>query len=439
MARVKQTARRTATITSSVSHLRQLLSGKVHKTTKYTDPLCGKRVACVWVDSTDSERDSSNTEEDILEKTWNIQLLNGSVHSVHRVRMERLLGPSIANWTLQRPSKKLSSSNAFRWGLTELAFDGSPGTAGNEDWPISKVVLGNGSSGFQRNCYYGCDDLDTENWHLIHLHTARFEHHGRLIAEKLLKVHRIRKIDSNEAIFDLGLGSSADAIDKIDEWCTEHPGCVMNLCGPGAREKAKKAKYHYTKDNKRKFCSSQADLCSLAALMNSIAWRYGIKEAENASENLYNPGTRDLAAINGWMQRQSGFSQFSLQKVESDHLCSGNEEGDPILNWLMNQSNGIFLVRIMGTNGVDHMISIDIEDRVILDCMEKRPMVLSEKAVKLCVGDENVFTYCREVRKLRKLPTARRTEKAKRPLKTKNVGSNNNKKTKNITYCLEAR
>lgn len=60
--------------------------------------------------------------------------------------------------------------------------------------------------------------------------------------------------------------------------------------------------------------------------------------------------------------------------------------------WLLQQTQGVFLVRVEGRNGrggvVDHAISIDAASPLVLDVCERFALPLDPRTLMACVGDD---------------------------------------------------
>ncbi len=99
---------------------------------------------------------------------------------------------------------------------------------------------------------------------------------------------------------------------------------------------------------------------------------------------------RHLRDASVWIQRIAG--HCGIEKIKSSRKC------DPA--WLLEQICGVFIVRLSGTNGIDHCIIADCSRKEIIDSCETYPMTLSIHSLEACIGDGSSFKGIKEIRKL---------------------------------------
>ena len=54
---------------------------------------------------------------------------------------------------------------------------------------------------------------------------------------------------------------------------------------------------------------------------------------------------------------------------------------------MRNANEGVWLVNLIGTEGINHVVCIDSSTKKILDGEGKYPMAFNEESIKCCVSD----------------------------------------------------
>ena len=89
--------------------------------------------------------------------------------------------------------------------------------------------------------------------------------------------------------------------------------------------------------------------------------------------------------------------RFRLCKVQHSILVSTQ-------TWLEERREGVSLVRLKGSDsqgaGIDHIVTVDANRSIVLDCVEELALRLQPGVLAACVGDQNDLDEVAEIRRL---------------------------------------
>ena len=202
------------------------------------------------------------------------------------------------------------------------------------------------------------------------------------------------------------VGQMMKNLEYLDNYCILNLDVFIFVYSPGERPSSSNAHQYYLQRNI--FCHSRLGHCMRAAIANAINILGG---NEDASRILHKGPlhVQSLARAVDWITRRYGRYQ-GVKIIQSDPLA-----------WLLRQTNGIFLVRLIGRGprrtSNDHVICIDCVKGEIMDCVETNVMKFTAESIKCYVGDGYHLHMVEEVRKLIRQPT-RTTGKKQRPPKS---------------------
>ena len=142
---------------------------------------------------------------------------------------------------------------------------------------------------------------------------------------------------------------------------------------------------------------SDGDQCVQASLVNGID-RLGYRdEALEVARRSKVPRVRDFRDLSSWIQENLGRYQISTQKDKRKY------EWDDVRT----AEEGVWLVNLIGTDEINHVVCNDSSTKQILDGEEKYPMAFNDESIKCCVGDRIAIKKI-AVRKLVRKPVSKR-------------------------------
>lgn len=173
-------------------------------------------------------------------------------------------------------------------------------------------------------------------------------------------------------------GKRAEFLDVLDHHCVANPDKVFDIFGPGCRSKSDKG-LQYQKPNVPIFCRSKSGECVRAAVVNGI---HIISPSDAESVLKERPGCiRNLTQASLWLEKFIG--RYHLESVDVPLYFEVDQ-------WLQGFEGGIFLMWLVGINDdqieVDHVVTLNLEEKLILDCEEEVALRLSRCTTVLCRG-----------------------------------------------------
>ena len=182
--------------------------------------------------------------------------------------------------------------------------------------------------------------------------------------------------------------------------------CMLNRGNPilcnraGDRGESAFARQWYALDAPPMLMGCEDNQCAKTALVNGIDLLGQEDEAMIVAHNLEVPKVRDIRDLCSWIQASLGRYQLS----EKETTVDGSKNLYNIER--MGQINeGIWIVNQFGTHSVNHVICIDMYQKLIFDGYEEFPMVYTREALACCVGDESEMISSRtRARRLTRKP-----------------------------------
>lgn len=160
--------------------------------------------------------------------------------------------------------------------------------------------------------------------------------------------------------------------------CRIRPDTPIKVHAAGSRTRAHLAE-HQRWVHTSVFCRSDDSDCMRAALINAI----NIFSRADAEHLLSLGPIRDdrFSTVNTWMERH--FPRYSLC-----HCQIGTLRPD---DWVMRQSEGVFLLIISGSDSYgddsEHVVVIDCAGQAIIDCCEPHTLKMEWSVLRRCVGN----------------------------------------------------
>jgi hypothetical protein len=301
---------------------------------------------------------------------YEVKYMDGTCVEYAVNQAQTVIGPEIRHWCELRPGRMLTTSIYERWNLCEwLPRDSSK----SNSRPIS-----------------------------FKLHEIKLEHEETYTAN----VENNKKEFFKIVFCDIGWEEPEDVqasyLDKADDWCTKHDGCVyllsplgrrVNLCSepiPTSIGTALPIIYHTDRAG-----------CASAAVSNLI-YRCDAVEADRIYRIGVDHRFRHLRDLAAWLMSHT---RWMLRRVQT-----AEKHPEALLDHVLGQSRGMFIVtpKAAAEYG-NHAIGVDQARKLVYDSVENYAMVTSIESFNRCVNGR--CTGFHDIRELVRCPTTRKKRK----------------------------
>lgn len=298
------------------------------------------------------------------------------------------------------------------WGFPGAATERATDTDWNfeeNDFGISRVVLGTGRSPWEGNVFYGsnvCDGDASTFWPIRFCSIQSF----RARPDSPTQITNFDAVSNNvdgSSIISSSRCEREEFLEYLYEWCMKYPGRVYDMDASGARGPSSLSKGLFITST-RIFCRSSDGFCVRASIANAIQLSASTEAARNMLQLGFVP-TRNLTDASKWIQSKA--SRYCLRRV----AVPANMETHM---WLLTQPSGVFIVSVQGMDSVGdvnrHTVVIDADRGVMHDSVEPFALRLCEAAFDCAVGDGFEFFGVEEVRRFHVNPLGKRKRKCHR-------------------------
>jgi len=322
-------------------------------------------------------------------------------------QFEVLFGADVVQWLKSRvkegSSLELSEEAAYLWGLTDakriewagvreyeqegerrvkmvvpadrIFFYGGAG---------ARVPLPNGvvESELEAGCFYGCNADGPASWYSVLMYTLERE---KTIASDEAAVHATVLEGSNGIQVSLASLSAHEHADELFLSCISVPNRVWRSDLTKSRPSSSLISDHLIRSELTLAVSSQVE-CAKAAVVNAIRSLGASVEkfAIDVAVNKPRLRARNMKGVTKWVEKEVRYAYL-------EYPLPPNRRYREVVSveWIVENTNDILLVNLIGTGSVRHMVCVDCREgiRRIYDCAEMHPINLSEDALRCCVGD----------------------------------------------------
>ena len=341
---------------------------------------------------------------------------------------EANFGALIKRWCELRPSRKMTLGIATLWGLLADDSDsphvtpGGPSRSPNAEhedesaWAIKQIIYFDGSLENRRG-YYAAAEEGSADWCKIDFHTIELGD----ITINSTKVQMLlvkRAANSETIVTKRGIKFGGEPAhlrrDRLDDYCIRHPNRPFLLDQTGARSDADVPHDLYNLSVAVRWQdTSGGSKCVVLSLLNALWVLPATDDRINhrdTAENIYNrhglQTFRSLHRAADFLNRN--YSQYRLEKAIK---VKKNDRPVYDLDFVANLRQGVFLVKLNGTDNVNHCVTVDANAGLIYDGNESNTLHLSAKALKLCLGTDSHLVDIEEVYELKQMPIGRRRKR----------------------------
>lgn len=177
---------------------------------------------------------------------------------------------------------------------------------------------------------------------------------------------------------------------------------------PGSRSQSSLAENYYKYDAMPMLAGSTSNECVQVSVANGL---YRLGEWDIAlnvlhlQDHLY---IRDLQDVSSWLHN-------NFPKCRLDYRMNGEEL---TFNRMVSIGAGIWLVNLIGSRRINHVVAVDLDAQEILDGVENYPMYFSLDALEACVGDGSELQHI-YVRRLRRRDEGLKRSRSKPRIRNK--------------------
>ena len=296
-------------------------------------------------------------------------------------------GPAVPPTSTVGPSRVLARVN--RCAIEEvMAGDGS--TVVNKDFEEGEFFAASSSqnsieSFYQIRMSSYCSPAWKNAAFIVHAETAAAKARSRLPSALVPRIHKSNYRRATTIIRN-----------KVRAWCLDHPGFSLSKRGPGARGKSTVSLQHYTERQATVFQHGLKSACLPSALVNAVEIIAGPTLARSVQSEV-NGLKGPLNSIGHYQRLMHKVAPgYNLRKIQDSSFTVGK------FKWIAALNKGVWIVRLRGSNSLDHCVVVDGQKQEIIDSEERRPLRLCEASLRACRGDDAEGLYIAEVREMYK-------------------------------------
>jgi len=322
-------------------------------------------------------------------------------------QFEVLFGADVVQWLKVRvkegSSLELSEEAAYLWGLTDakrIEWAGVREYEEEDERQVKMVVpadriffyggvdarvpLPNGAveSELEVGCFYGCNADGPVSWNSVLMYTLERE---KTIASDEAAVHATVQEGANGTQVSLASLSAHEHADELFLSCISVPNRVWRCDLTKSRPPSSRISEHLIRSELTLAVSSQIE-CAKAAVVNAISTLGASVEkfAIDVAVNRPRLRARSMKDVAKWVEEEVKYAHF-----EYPHPPNRRYREVVSVEWIVENTNDILLVNLIGTGRVRHMVCVDCREGVrrIYDCAKMHPISLSKDALRCCVGD----------------------------------------------------
>lgn len=210
-------------------------------------------------------------------------------------------------------------------------------------------------------------------------------------------------------------------------YCREHPDEVINVQAAGVRAPGiipVDERLMHTDT----FCRTSQVNCLRAAVANAI-FRFSSVDATRFLEMGSMPDDR-FTTLTAWLD--NNHMRYQLRQCP--------RETSPPDSWVMDQTEGVFVLIINGFNSagfeVEHVVTVDAEARVIIDSCEDNLLQFSWSVLQKCIGNAHYLGGVDVRRVYYNPPGNGRTHRRNRNRRMYKLDKENNEENREMTRHL---
>ncbi len=299
-------------------------------------------------------------------------------------------GATIADWCKLRPNQLLTADMVSKWelSLVEEATEYEPPSTDveeGEEWYVESVKWDDFTcTGGRTLELFQARGSDTAQWCPILLCTLQCTRRVDTCSEVPVRLSSIVRSTRSGAVADIDMGTRAQRLDAIYEWFLKNKGRVLRVSAPGYRRARAGAEMFWTDEGEIPYSATKnlaPDACMAGSILNAIAITRGERETAAArARGILDTTWRDLRDANKWVNHHLG--SICLERI----WTSDRKRRECDLDWLLNESEGIILLELLGSGGLRHVILVDRERDCVVDITEERQIILSSAIILWCCG-----------------------------------------------------
>ena len=326
-------------------------------------------------------------------------------------------------WLRDMPERKFDVSFLRRWGFLSIE---EASEEGFRRWEVKRIVLGSGNvEGFRASCHYashhshgGRKTFCKVDFHTLETQQVSIPDGPSSPITSDVEVSYSAEV--NGPLVNLSFGSKKHVkyLEWLDEYCCSHKDTFVTIGDPGHRNYTEKTKPFRT--TVPTFCRATYGECVRASLANALS---RLVSTSIALEMLRQSpvSCTSLAAAQLWLEKN--MSRYRLRNCGSLVMWTLDD-------WMNDAKEGMFLVRLIGTDSmdetIDHAVVLEANHGLLIDPLEGFALEKRTGVFSTCLGDMCESFDVSEIRIIEIQPSGkgkkkrRKSHRVKRDLKREN-------------------
>ncbi len=174
---------------------------------------------------------------------------------------------------------------------------------------------------------------------------------------------------------------------ELVRWCKENRGVAVLIGGPGYRDVSERTRMYRVQSFGRVAWTFPAGRCVDGSIALAV-WRVlGEQQGHLAFREMLKRTERT-----GITSLKRVRELLHALPVNLETQCLSKEDTPALranaFRWFAEEAKGVWIVRLVQSNVVDHCVVIDANEALIFDVAEEFPLMLTEESLQLCGGDD---------------------------------------------------
>ena len=170
---------------------------------------------------------------------------------------------------------------------------------------------------------------------------------------------------------------------------SRNAGVKVNIAPGKARPSCPELKHYLMESEKHNFVGSETHSCAEASLLNGIYALCGEEDALEIAWSIESSGEETIVMHLqnlGFLLQDYGGGTHRCELRKVKQYQKAKEGGMDGFECLVKHSKGVYIVRMIGKEGLHHVVCVDsgTDTKIILDSEENYPIRLCETSLSLC-------------------------------------------------------
>lgn len=185
----------------------------------------------------------------------------------------------------------------------------------------------------------------------------------------------------------MGAGCENLVRESVLKFVRRNPGIVVMLGSPSSRKQnSALARYHLLHEHHLYASSCDLD-CLLAAFVNACGTWPGSEVADKMRARMLADSMHftKIGQVGNFVHRMGINCRIKKPSKGVRKMLHTDKLKSPFA-WLAEGAKGVWIVRLVQVNVVDHCIALDADKSVIYDSEERHPIRITKESLEMCGG-----------------------------------------------------